>query len=267
MTSIRTGSLPHSSVLDTGTGSAVLLLHGTAPGTTANGNFATMVPALEGYRVLAPDLLGFGESAKPLDVDYGPQLWADQAWDLLDSRGIDRVAVVGNSMGARVALTMALAHPARVSGLVLLSARLHPSTSPAQKLLREYVPSREGMERLIRECFVTDQTLVTPEMVEQRFELSAQPGAHEAMQQVFAGLAAAGPGHTEEDLGRVRAPTLILHGRLDQIVPAHNSVDFAALMPHADLHLLAHTGHWLQIERADLVNALIRDFLQECHHA
>ena len=156
---------PRGAVLDTGAGPAVLLLHGTAPGTTAEGNFAPLVPALDGCRVLAPDLLGFGDSAKPDDLEYGPQLWARQAWGLLDDRGIDRVAVVGNSMGARIALTMAMAQPARIRGLVLLSTRVTPSTTAAQTLLREYTPSLAGMERLLRECFVTDQNLVTPELV------------------------------------------------------------------------------------------------------
>jgi 2-hydroxymuconate-semialdehyde hydrolase len=253
-----------SSVLDTGSGSAVLLLHGTAPGTTAHGNFAELLPALAVYRTLAPDLLGFGNSAKPVDVDYGPELWARQAWQLLDERGIDQVAIVGNSMGARIALTMALEQRARIRGLVLLSTRIVASPpSPAQKLLREYTPSRAGMERLVRECFATDPNIVTTELVQDRFEASARPGAHEAMQHVFAGLATA-PALDPAALAGFTAPVLLLHGREDRIVPADNGLRLAELLPHADLHLLADTGHWLQIERARTVNTLVADFLTRC---
>jgi pimeloyl-ACP methyl ester carboxylesterase len=58
------------------------------------------VPALNGFRVLATDLLGFGNSAKTLNVEYGPRLLARQSWELLDERRIDRVVIVGNSMGS-----------------------------------------------------------------------------------------------------------------------------------------------------------------------
>lgn len=83
------------------------------------------------------------------------------------------------------------------------------------------------------------------------------------MQSVFAGLAAAGPGHTDEELESISVPTLILHGRQDRVVPAENGVLLAQHMPRADLHL-SRTGHWLQIERAGLVNALINRFPTEC---
>ncbi len=200
--------------------------------------------------VLAPDLLGFGAASKPLDVDYGPQLWAEQSWALLDERGIDRVGVVGNSMGARVALAMAVKNPQRIRGLVLLSTRVVASaTTPAQKLLRNYTPSLAGMEQLIRACFAGDQDLVTPEVIRSRYEASAQPGAHEAMQRVFAGLAAT-PALDTAELAAIAAPVLLLHGRDDRVVPADNGVRLAELLPHADLHLLAGTGHWLQTERA-----------------
>jgi pimeloyl-ACP methyl ester carboxylesterase len=246
--------------VDIGDGSAVLLLHGTAPGTTADANFGRLIPALHRFRVLAPDLLGFGDSPKPATLDYGPRLWERQVWELLDNRGIDRFTIVGNSMGARIALMMTIAHPGRVRGLALLSTRLRPSATPAQKLLRDYTPSLAGMERLLRECFVTDQRLVTPELVLRRYEASARPGAHEAMQRVFADLADR-PGLDCAELTRVTAPVLLLHGREDRVVPAENGIQLANLLPHADLHLLGGTGHWLQIERAPLVNRLITDFL------
>ena len=256
--------LPDSAVLDIGAGPAVLLLHGTAPGTTADGNFSLLVPTLADYRVLAPDLLGFGASPMPLDLDYGPDLWSRQAWQILDDRGIERIAVVGNSMGARIALTLALARPGRIRGLILLSTRMTPTSSAAQALLRAYTPSVEGMEHLLRECFVTDPALVTPETVRMRYEASARPGAHEAMQRVFAGLAACGPGPAEGDLAAVTAPVMLLHGGEDRIVPSGDGARLAALLPHADLHVLGGTGHWLQIERAGTVNALITDFLTRC---
>ena len=247
MTDATLGSLGEGAVTDVGSGPAVLLLHGTAPGTTADGNFAQLIPALPDHRVLAPDLLGFGASPKPLDVDYGPALWARQGWAVLDARGVDRAVIIGNSMGARVALTMAAQQPARTRGLVLLSTRMTRTHSPAHALLRAYVPSLAGMEQLVRECFVTDPALVTPQLVRRRYEASARAGAHEAMQQVFAALAN-GSAPVPAELADVTAPVLLLHGREDRIVAATDGARLAELLPQADLHVLAGTGHWLQID-------------------
>src|SRR5664279_3034598 len=108
MTSLANQRLPEAPLLDVGDGPPVLLLHGTAPGTTAQANFSQLTPALQDYRVLAPDLLGFGNSPLSPTLEYGPELWARQAWQLLDERDISQVVLVGNSMGARVALTMAV---------------------------------------------------------------------------------------------------------------------------------------------------------------
>ena len=260
MTSLAHQRLAEAPLLDVGEGPPVLLLHGTAPGTTAQANFSQLFPALQDYRVLAPDLLGFGNSPLSPPLEYGPELWARQAWQLLDERDISQVVLVGNSMGARIALTMASTRSDRVRGLVLFSTRMTPTTSPAQALLRSYTPSLAGMEHLLRECFVTDPALVTPEVVQERYLASARPGAHEAMQRVFEGLArAAGP--ATQDIARLTIPSLLMHGREDRIVPSTDGAKLADLMPHADLHILAGTGHWFQLERAATVNLLITDFL------
>ncbi len=260
MTSLAHQRLPEAPLLDVGDGPPVLLLHGTAPGTTAQANFSQLIPALQDYRVLAPDLLGFGNSPLSPTLEYGPGLWARQAWQLLDERDISQVVLVGNSMGARIALTMAVSRSERIRGLVLFSTRMTQTTTPAQALLRNYTPSLAGMEHLLRECFVTDQALVTPEVVRERFLASARPGAHEAMQRVFKGLAGA-PGPATHDIARLRIPSLLMHGREDRIVPFTDGAKLADLMPHADLHILAGTGHWFQLERAATVNPLITGFL------
>jgi pimeloyl-ACP methyl ester carboxylesterase len=249
-------------LIDIGQGPAVLLLHGTAPGTTAAANFTRLLPALTGYRALAPDLLGFGASPKPAGTDYGPALWVDQAFTLLDDLGVDRVVLVGNSMGARVALTMAATQPDRVRGMVLMSARLHPSRSAAQDLIRAYRPDPDAMANLLRECFATDPATVTPEMVWERYTASAVPGAHDAIQAMFQALPAAEPGPGPDQLRSLRMPALVISGRDDRIVPFADALELAGLLPNADLHVLAGTGHWFPLERADTFAALVTDFLE-----
>ncbi len=249
-------------LIDVGQGPPVLLLHGTAPGTTAAANFTRLLPALTGYRAIAPDLIGFGASPKPADVNYGPALWVDQAFTLLDDLGVDRVVLIGNSLGARIALTMATTQPARVRGMVLMSARLHPSKSAAQDLIRAYRPDLDAMATLLRECFATDPATVTPEMAQERYRASAAPGAHDAIQAMFRALPAAGPGPGPDQLRSLRMPALVVSGRDDRIVPSADAIELAALLPNADLHVLAGTGHWFPLERADTFAALVTDFLE-----
>lgn len=248
-------------LIDVGQGTAVLLLHGTSPGTTAAANFASVLPALRGYRAIAPDLCGFGASDKPRGLSYGPELWVEQAFALADRLDLDRLVVIGNSMGARVAMTMATRQPDRIAGMVLMSPRLRPSRSPAQELIKAYRPDVDAMAHLLRTCFATDPATVTEQMVQDRYRDSAAPGAHEALQSMFAGMSAAGPGPSAEQLGELRIPALVVAGREDKVVPFTNAVELAALLPRADLHVLGGTGHWFQLERADLFAALVREFL------
>lgn len=256
---------PHSrdgvGLIDVGHGTAVLLLHGTAPGTTAAANFSSVLPALRGYRAIAPDLRGFGASDKPLGLSYGPELWVDQAFALADELALDRLVVVGNSMGARVALTMATLQPERIAGMVLMSPRLQPSRSPAQDLIKAYRPDPDAMADLLKTCFASDPATVTEQMVLDRYRDSAAPGAHDALQSMFAALSTAGPGPSPEQLRGLRIPSLVVSGREDKVVPYINAVELATLLPQADLHILGGTGHWFQLERADAFAALIRNFL------
>ena len=231
------------------------------PATTAQANFSRLIPALQDYRVLAPDLLGFGNSPLSPPLEYGPDSWARQAWQLLDERDISQVVLVGNSMGrSDRARRWPPPGPSASGGWCFSSTRMTPTTSPAQALLRNYTPSLAGMEHSGAKRLAADPALVTPEVVQERYLASARPGAQEAMQRVFEGLARdAGP--ATQDIARLTIPSLLMHGREDRIVPSTDGAKLADLMPHADLHILAGTGHLFPVERAATVNLLITDFL------
>src|ERR671926_262054 len=86
--------------LEAGSGPPVVLIHGSGPGVTAYANWRLVLPALaDRFRVLAPDMAGFGFSERPEKADYGVDLWTDQTVGFLDALGIDRAHVVGNSFG------------------------------------------------------------------------------------------------------------------------------------------------------------------------
>ena len=110
-------------VTDLGSGTPVLLLHGSGPGVSADANWRPTIPALiDDHRVIAPDQLGFGRTAPPRDGRYTLEAWVDHAVALLDALAIERAHVVGNSFGGAVALRLAADHPDRVDRLVLMGA-------------------------------------------------------------------------------------------------------------------------------------------------
>ncbi|MGD0061960.1 MAG: alpha/beta fold hydrolase [Streptosporangiaceae bacterium] len=93
---------------DVGAGEPVVLLHGSGPGVSAWANWQHTMPALaRSARVLALDLVGYGATERPQDVRYSLRTWTDHVWAFLDAVGVDQVAVVGNSLGGRIALRLA----------------------------------------------------------------------------------------------------------------------------------------------------------------
>ncbi|WP_028922499.1 alpha/beta fold hydrolase [Pseudonocardia acaciae] len=249
---------------DAGEGSPVILLHGSGPGVSAWANWGGVLPSLAGrHRAIAIDLAGFGGSDKPLDVTYGVALWAGQVREVLARLEIERASFVGNSMGGRVALQIALDAPGTVDRLVLMGAAgLLARPTPALSAIRDYAPSRQAMRELLAGCFVHDPSLVSEEVVETRFRASEAPGAHEAYRRMFDAAGSADDMLlSDAELGSVTCPTLVVHGREDKVVPVANGLRMAELIPGADLLVLGRCGHWTQVERATAFTAAVLDFL------
>jgi pimeloyl-ACP methyl ester carboxylesterase len=250
---------------DAGSGDPVLLLHGSGPGVSAWANWQHTLPALARHaRVLAPDIVGYGETERPADVRYSLRTWTDHVWSFLDAVGLDRVSIIGNSLGGRLALQMAEDDPSRLNRLVLMgSPGVGMTITEGLKALRAYEPSLENMRALLTGYFAVDPSIITDELVRIRYEASAAPGAYEAYRLMFFDPRHAGNdlGITEEQVRAVRVSTLLIHGREDKVVPPEVSWRMAHLLPDADLHVFARCGHWTQIERADAFNEIVGHFL------
>jgi len=162
-------------MLAEGSGPAVLLLHGSGPGTTAAA-WAPLIAALApGHRVIAPDLLGFGTSPRPAGSLRAA--WTAQALDVVDSLGISSFAVVGNSAGGAIALSLAAARPDAVTRVVAVGSMGHPMALPAglDELWSYTTPSLEAARALL-ELINFDAGAVTAEAVEARHAATlAQP--------------------------------------------------------------------------------------------
>lgn len=233
---------------DVGEGTPVLLLHGSGPGVSAWANWQHAIPSLaENSRVLALDIVGFGHTERPDDVRYSLRTWTDHVWNFLDALGIDKVSIIGNSLGGRIACQMAEDNDTRLDRIVLMGAPgVGMTLTEGLKALRAYEPSPKNMRNLLINYFAVDSSIITDDLVRIRYEASAAPGAHEAYHLMFFSPDHAGSelAITEEQVRGITAPTLLVHGREDRVVPVDVAWNMVHLLPDGDLHVFSRCGHW-----------------------
>ncbi len=266
----RTGSF-ETHVHDVGSGAPVLLLHGSGPGVSAWANWRLLLPVLaKNRRVIAPDLLGFGTTERPLDPTdsshYRMDIWVQQAIDLLDALQIEQADLIGNSFGGALALALAIRHPQRVRRLVLMGSVGVPfAITPGLEAVWGYQPSIDNMRALL-DIFAFDRTLVTDELAQLRYQASIRPGFQESFGAMFPAPRQRGVDamvSAEADIRALPHPTLVVHGREDAVIPLSNSLTLAQWIRHAQLHVFGECGHWTQIEHAARFARLVEDFLAE----
>lgn len=260
-------------VAEIGSGPAVVMLHGGGPGASGVANYSRNIDALaQRFRVIVPDMPGYGRSSKTVDQSDPFGYLADTIRGLLDELGIDSAHLVGNSYGGAAALRLALDTPNRVDKLVLMgpggigTTRGLP-TAGLKSLLAYYGgdgPSREKLATFIREYLVYDGASVPDELIDLRYDASIDP-------EVVANPPLRRPSGPRSlwrmDLTRDRrlrtltTPTLVLWGRDDKVNRPSGGPMLFRLMPNAELVMTSHTGHWMQWERAELFNDLVVEFL------
>lgn len=263
---VRTGGFStHYHEYGPSDGTPLLMLHGSGPGVSAWANWRlNMAPlAARGYRVLAPDLVGFGYTERPADVYYSLDTWRDHVWSFMDVLGLEKTAIVGNSLGGRISLHMAGQHPDRIDRMVLMgSPGVGMTMTEGLKALRAYEPSEENMRQMLLDCFAVDRSIITDELVKTRYQASMEPGAYEAYTDMFSERHAGSQlGITSDEVSAIPTRTLLLHGREDKVVPVDVSWNMVRLLPDADLTVFARCGHWTQIERSADFNAAVDRFL------
>ncbi|EIT70472.1 alpha/beta fold hydrolase [Hydrocarboniphaga effusa] len=256
-----------TNVHDVGTGHPVMLLHGSGPGVSAYANWRLVLPSLaQSARVIAPDLVGFGYTPRPEGFVFGLSAWREHAIALLDTLGIRKVDLVGNSFGGALALSMAIHAPERVRKLVLMGSVGVPfELTTGLDEIWGYEPSFGAMRKML-DLFAYDRHLVTDELAELRYRATLRPGVQESYAAMFPAPrqrwvdALASPDDAIRALGN---DTLILHGRDDLIIPLDNALRLHHLIQRSQLHVFGQCGHWTQIEHAARFSTLVCDFLAE----
>ncbi len=250
-----------------GKGSPVMLIHGSGPGVTAWANWRLTMPALAtNFRVLAPDMVGFGYTERPAGVQYNMENWVSHILGFMDALGIERAHVVGNSFGGGLALALAIRAPQRVDRLVLMGSAgiTFPLTEGLDRVWG-YQPSIDAMRGLL-DIFAFNRNLVTDELARMRYEASIRPGFQEAFSSMFPAPRQRGVdslASPESAIRNLSHPTLIVHGREDKVIPLASSYQLMDLIPRSQLHVFGECGHWTQIEHAARFNRLISDFFLE----
>jgi pimeloyl-ACP methyl ester carboxylesterase len=261
------------STLTMGRGPDVLLLHGL--GGTRASLFETAAALATSFRVHAPDLPGFGSSSKPALGAYNARWFSDQMLGLMDQLGISEACLIGNSMGGRVAIEMALSAPERVRALGLLCpavAWIRRGLHPIVRLLR---PELGLLPHAFRRSLVAsqfwslfyDRDVLDPAvgelMVDEFRRIYHTAGARYAL------LASARNIYLESPFGRegfyprlatLKPPALFIWGAHDLLVPAAFARHVANWLPNAQQVTIDHCGHLPQVEQPTRTNELLMSF-------
>ena len=262
---IKTGSF-NTNYHDIGSGYPVVMLHGSGPGVTAWANWNKVFPILEkDFRVIAPDMVGFGFTDRPEGMAYNMNVWVQQTIDLFDALGIEKAHLVGNSFGGALALSMAIKYPERVDKLVLMGSMgvSFPITYGLDRVWG-YTPSEANMEELL-EIFTYDHSFATPDLIKSRYEGSIQPGFQESFSSLFPAPrqnGVEGMAGNQNYIRDIPHQTLIVHGREDRVIPLENSLKLVQLIKNAQLHVFGKCGHWTQIEHSQEFAELVASFFK-----
>jgi 4,5:9,10-diseco-3-hydroxy-5,9,17-trioxoandrosta-1(10),2-diene-4-oate hydrolase len=258
-----------------GNAETIVLLHGGGPGASGWSNFGrTMAVLAARFHVLVIDQPGYGRSGKPTELPKQFYTFsADATGELLDQLDVEQAHFVGNSLGGGTAVRFALNYGKRAGRLVLMAPGgmnlnvFSPDPSEGLKKLFAFAappgPSKEKLADFLK-TLVYDPSMVTDELVEERFAYAADPEALKgmaAMGATFANPAMIEEGMLWREAYKLRQRVLLVWGREDRVNPLDGALVALKLIPRAQLHVFGGCGHWAMLEKFDEFNRLVTDFV------
>ena len=249
-----------------GEGHPLICLHGTGPGADAWSNYRRNAgPLSVSFRTVLVDFPRFGKSEKVLVDQPRLTFLSGVIRDFMDTVGIETAHFLGSSMGAQVALKLAIDSPERVDKLVLVGPAVTgyslfaPMPTESVRQIAAYYkddgPSKEKMGRLLR-SLAYDPAFVSDEIIEERYQASIDPeiiginkGAHWARESL------------EGQFDRCAAPSLLIWGQDDRATTLDMGLLLLRKLPDARLYVFGRCGHWAQSEHADEFNRITVEFL------
>lgn len=256
-----------TSYLEAGDGDPVVLLHGGEFGAGAELGWERNIAALAArYRVLAPDQLGFGQSAKVIDFVDGRGMRIRHVARFCELLGVDTAHFVGNSMGAINLLTDATSDAPLlpVRSLAIICGGGEIQQNEHFEALQNYDATLPAMRRIVHALFFDSGYPADDDYVRRRYESSTAPGAWEAIAAARFRRPGATPSatpSTNRAYERIGVPTLVVEGAGDKLLPTGWSAEIAKQIDGARSVVVDKAGHCPQIEQSSVVNELLMDFL------
>lgn len=238
--------------VETGSGPPVVLVHGGGPGADGYGNWHSCLPLLaRNFHVLAVDMVGFGRTDKPDPATfvYSQDARVAHLGAFVEALGLGPVTLIGNSMGGLTSLGVSLQRPELVHRLILMGpAGIRAAIPPQLVPLLDYDGTRAGMTRVIRALTNADYVMDEP-LLDYRVQLSNDPAGRAAHAAAMAWIKERRGLYLEEDeIRRVRTPTLVVGGKQDPIVTPAHIFRLLELIENSRGYLLPYCGHWVMME-------------------
>jgi 2-hydroxymuconate-semialdehyde hydrolase len=254
--------------LEAGEGPALVLLHSGEFGASAELTWERNLDALaEHFRVVAPDWLGFGDTDKLRDFVSGSERMVRHMAAFVGTLAIDRAHFAGCSMGGTYLVKEAARTPCRlpIDRMVVISGGGYVPDNAHRRAMLDYDGTPAAMRRMLQATFHDPAYARDEVYVRRRVEASLRPGAWEAV--AAARLKAPNvpprPQFGQEDTTpyeRVPFPTLVIAGACDRLrEPGYEQA--MRRIPDVEIRVVADAGHLVNIERADVVNAAMVEFL------
>ena len=243
----------------------VVFIHGSGPGASGASNFRQNIDAFvaAGYRVILPDLIGYGASSKPEGLDYTLQLFTDSLYEALLAHGITRASLVGNSLGGGVALQMTLDHPEFSTNLVLMAPGcvaereayfVMPGIAKMVSSFGEPGFDLAEQKRLVSNLVHPDFAPKIPDaLVAERFAVARTQPKDVLVRMRTPDLS--------PRLAEIDKPVFVLWGLNDEFCPEAHARLFLDHCADVRAITFGRTGHWVQVERASEFNAFVIEFL------
>jgi 4,5:9,10-diseco-3-hydroxy-5,9,17-trioxoandrosta-1(10),2-diene-4-oate hydrolase len=251
------------SIAEIGAGPAVVFLHGSGPGASGASNFRLNIDAFvaAGYRVLLPDLIGYGASSKPSGIDYTLQLFTDTVYEALKAASVDSAVLVGNSLGGGIAMQMAFDHPGFVTRLVMMAPGcveelpVYFAMPGIAKMMGDFTSPdfTEADQRRLISNLVYDPSVISDVLVSERYAVARTQSKDVLARMKTPNLA--------PRLGELTMPILGFWGLQDDFCPASGAQRFLDACPDARFMTFNKVGHWVQVERAAEFNRYAIAFL------
>ena len=259
----------HTHYLEAGDGDPVVLLHGGEFGVSAELGWEKAIPALaRHYRVLAPDMLGFGDSAKVVDFVDGRGMRIRHIARFCETLGVGSAHFVGNSMGAINLLTDLTSEtpvlPVRTAVAICGGGDIQKNRHTTA--LYEYDATFEAMRAIVEALFFDPAYPVDEAYVRRRYESSIAPGAWESLAASRfrrPGLEAPPTPSSRRAYERITVPVLMVEGAGDKLLPAGWAAEIAGQIAGARSAVIDSAGHCPQIEQPEALTDLVLDFLAQ----